>query len=300
MRVGVGPKPALVIAALAVTALTGCVSKGTHSTALADLATARSEGESLQSELAARNAELATLREQLEQAEATEAELRREVDRLEVESDLYREESERLDGLRLQAQQEIDRLEIALRQRGGEFRELQQRLDALGAIEQEIRDRNRIYEDVIGRFRSLIDGGQLSVAIVRGRLAIQLPQDILFESGSAVVGREGRQTLSEVGAVLADLEERRFQVEGHTDNVPIATSRFASNWELSSARALSVVQILLQQGVEPANLSGAGYGEYQPVTSNDDAESRRRNRRIEIIMLPNLDVIADAQSEDPS
>lgn len=194
-----------------------------------------------------------------------------------------------------QANREIDRLEVLLSRQGGEYRQLQQRLETLSAIEREVRDRNRIYEEVIGRFRSLIDGGRLSVAIVRGRLVIQLPQDVLFESGSAMLSPDGRRTLGEVGVVLAELEGRRFQVEGHTDNVPISTARFASNWELSSARALSVVHLLVQSGVRAGNLSGAGYGEFQPVASNDDRDNRRLNRRIEIVMLPNLDVIATTQ-----
>jgi chemotaxis protein MotB len=141
----------------------------------------------------------------------------------------------------------------------------------------------------------LIDGGQLAVAIVRGRMVIQLPQDVLFASGSATLGAEGRRTLSEVGSVLADLGDRTFQVEGHTDNVPIATAQFPSNWELSSARALSVVRVLVEAGVPSTNLSGAGYGEYQPVAANDDQAGRRLNRRIEIVMLPNLDVIAESE-----
>jgi chemotaxis protein MotB len=136
------------------------------------------------------------------------------------------------------------------------------------------------------------------VAIDRGRMVIQLPQDILFQSGSATIGADGSQTLGEVAAVLADLADRTFQVEGHTDNVPISTARFPSNWELSSARALSVVRLLVQNGVPPANLSGAGYGEFQPKASNDTPDSRRLNRRIEIVMLPNLDVIAAAQVPD--
>ena len=140
-----------------------------------------------------------------------------------------------------------------------------------------------------------MDGGQPSVAIVRGRLVILLPQDVLFESGSATLGREGRSVISEVASVLSAFPDRSFQVEGHTDNVPIATERFPSNWELSSARALAVVRVLAQGGVAPASLSGAAFGEYQPVASNDDRDSRRRNRRIEIVMLPNLDVIAQTQ-----
>ena len=99
----------------------------------------------------------------------------------------------------------------------------------------------------------------------------------------------------EVAGVLAAFPDRQFQVEGHTDNVPISTERFPSNWELSSARALAVVRLLADSGVAPENVSGAAFGEYQPVASNDDRESRRRNRRIEIVMLPNLDVIAETQ-----
>ena len=95
--------------------------------------------------------------------------------------------------------------------------------------------------------------------------------------------------------MLAEFPDRRFQVEGHTDDVPISTERFPSNWELSSARALAVVRLLVEGGISPENVSGAAYGEYQPVASNDDRNGRARNRRIEIVMLPNLDVIAEAQ-----
>jgi chemotaxis protein MotB len=192
----------------------------------------------------------------------------------------------------------VHRLEVVLSQRGTEYEELQERLEALAAVEREVTERNRIYEDVIGRFRSLIDGGQLAVSIVRGRMVIQLPQDVLFASGSATLSADGRSTLSQVASVLATLEDRSFQIEGHTDNVPIATAAFPSNWELSSARALSVVRVLIQGGVPAERLSGAGYGEYQPVASNDDPQSRRRNRRIEIVMLPNLDVIAGTSLND--
>ena len=135
----------------------------------------------------------------------------------------------------------------------------------------------------------------MSVTIDRGRMVIQLPQDILFQSGSATLGAEGRSVISQVGSVLADFDDRRFQVEGHTDDVPISTERFPSNWELSSARALAVVRLLTAQGVAPENVSGAAFGEHQPRASNDDRASRALNRRIEIVMLPNLDVIATTQ-----
>lgn len=262
-----------------------CVKKSTHEVALTDLSRARGEIASLQAEIGELEAQMA--RNARERA-ATEAEMQARIEELEASRATAADRFE-------EARQEVYRLEALLGERGAEYQRLQRRLEALRAMEREVRERNAIYEDVIGRFRSLMDGGQLSVDIVRGRLVILLPQDVLFASGSATLGAEGRSVLAEVGTVLAEFPDRRFQVEGHTDNVPIATERFPSNWELSSARALAVVRLLAREGVDPANISGAAYGEYQPVASNDDREGRRRNRRIEIVMLPNLDVIAETQ-----
>jgi chemotaxis protein MotB len=264
---------------------TGCVKRSTYRTAIADaeavemglrsdLQAGWEREDSLEAHIAALEAEIQGLEASLEDVRGQRADMQ---DRLG------------------QAADEVHRLEVLLSDQGTEYERLQERLEALRAVEAEVRERNAIYEDVLGRFRSLIDAGQLAVAIVRGRMVIQLPQDVLFPSGSATLGAEGRTTLTQVGRVLAELEDRTFQVEGHTDDVPISTPQFPSNWELSSARALSVVRVLIEAGVAPERLSGAGYGEYQPVASNDDREGRRLNRRIEIVMLPNLDVIADTE-----
>ena len=281
-----GPARTLVLSWLLVVPLTtGCVKRSTYRNALAD---AQSVELGLRSDLQASweredslEADIATLETQIDSLEDNLADLRGQ------RQDLQ----DRLGS----AAEEVHRLEVLLSDQGTEYEQLQDRLEALRAIEAEVRERNQIYEDVLARFRSLISGGQLNVAIVRGRMVIQLPQDVLFASGSATLGAEGRSTLTQVGSVLSELDDRTFQVEGHTDNVPISTSQFPSNWELSSARALSVVRVLIDAGVNPENLSGAGYGEYQPVASNDDREGRRLNRRIEIVMLPNLDVIADTE-----
>ncbi len=262
--------------------LPGCVRRGTHEVVINELAQARLDQDQLQSEMRRQ----VQRRDDMIRARETEiARLQGEI--LRLENQLARAQS-----ALAQANTEVGRLDVILGQRGAEFRLLEARLQALNQVEQEIRERNRIYEEVLQRFQSLIDGGQLTVSIVRGRMVIQLPQDILFQSGSAALAADGTRTLQEVGAVLADLPDRGFQVEGHTDDVPIATERFPSNWELSSARAMSVIRVLLASGVDPDRLSGAGYGEHQPVASNEDAEGRRLNRRIEIVMLPNLDVIA--------
>ncbi len=286
------PRRSIWLALTLLMPLSACVKKSTHEVALASLAEAREEGEELRNRVAAQEEREAELERELDalgqreaRLEARVAELEREVRTLEALR------SEAVVGLNT-TRSEVERLQLLLSQRGSEYEALREQLATLRAIEEEIRDRNRIYEDMIGRFQSLIDGGQVSVNIVRGRMVIQLPQDILFASGSANIGAEGRRTLQEVGSVIAELDDREFQVEGHTDDVPISTERFPSNWELSSARALSVVRVLIQAGVDPVRVSGAGFGEFQPVASNDDAAGRRRNRRIEIVMLPNLDVIA--------
>lgn len=275
--------------------LPACVRKSTHQVVLADLARTRTEYSELEERM----------RVTLEERERRESELteelrRRERDVARLEADVTRLETEvsRLERDLAKANGELGRLHVLVTRQGDEYRMLRERLDALAQVEQEIRERNRIYEDMVRRFQSLIDGGQLSVKIVRGRMVIELPQDILFRSGSAALSQDGVRTLREVGQVLAGLEDRRFQVEGHTDNVPIATDRFPSNWELSAARAISVIRVLLDAGVPPDRLSGAAYGEYQPVASNDTPEGRQLNRRIEIVMLPNLDVIASAAGQE--
>jgi chemotaxis protein MotB len=265
---------------------TACVKRSTYRTAIADAQTVelglRSDLEASWAREDSLEADIARLENRISELEDSMADLRGQ--RADLQGRL---------GL---AAEEVHRLEVLLSDQGTEYDQLQERLEALRSIEEEVRQRNAIYEEMLGRFRSLIDGGQLAVAIVRGRMAIQLPQDVLFSSGSATLGAEGRRTLTEVGGVLAELDDRTFQVEGHTDNVPIATAQFPSNWELSSARALSVVRVLIDSGVQPQNLSGAGYGEHQPVASNDDRDGRRLNRRIEIVMLPNLDVIAETEA----
>jgi len=283
-----GATVALTLISLSVS---GCVKKGTHNRTLEELAAARADQEQLledyQQELARRDEREARLRSQLEGDQAETARIIEELGQA-------RREILRTQDQLAEAELETERARGLLDAQGVEAQRLRGRLDQLSAIEAEVRERNRIYEEVLARFRSLIDEGRLSVSIVRGRMVINLPQDILFASGRADLGQEGRETLAEVAEVLGEIDDRSFQVEGHTDNVPISTAQFPSNWELSAARALSVVKLLVSRGVAPENVSGAGYGEYHPVATNQTADGRRLNRRIEIVMLPNLDVIAEA------
>jgi chemotaxis protein MotB len=148
-------------------------------------------------------------------------------------------------------------------------------------------------KDMLAKFRSLIEGGKLKVKIKNGKMMLELPSAILFESGKADLSEEGKQTLGEVASVLATIPDREFQVAGHTDDVPITSKKFPSNWELSTARAVAVVKHLQEMGVDPRNLSAAGYSEYQPTASNQTEQGRALNRRIEITLMPNLEELPD-------
>ena len=128
----------------------------------------------------------------------------------------------------------------------------------------------------------------LAVNIRNNRMVISLPGDVLFDSGRDELKSAGKETLVEVAAVLKTIGERHFQVAGHTDDVKISTNKFPSNWELSTARAVRVTRLLQESGVNPAQLSAAGYGEFDPAVPNDSDENRGKNRRIEISVVPDL------------
>ncbi len=148
--------------------------------------------------------------------------------------------------------------------------------------------RAQTFRNLIAKLRSMIDSGQLKVAIREGRMLIALPNDILFDSGQTAVKPEGKAALAKVAQVLVTVGDRDFLVAGHTDNVPIRTALFPSNWELSTRRAVEVVHILVAQGMNPKLLAAGGYGEFDPVVANDTTEHRAQNRRIEIVLQPNL------------
>jgi chemotaxis protein MotB len=144
------------------------------------------------------------------------------------------------------------------------------------------------FRDLLSKFKTLIDAGKLQVKIVDGRMVLALPTDVLFASGKATLNPEGEQAVREIAAVLATIKGRRFQVEGHTDNVPIKSRRYPSNWELAAERSMVVLRTMVAAGMPGEALSAASYGEFRPATSNDTPEGREANRRIEIVVVPDL------------
>jgi chemotaxis protein MotB len=147
------------------------------------------------------------------------------------------------------------------------------------------------YRDMLSRFRDLIDAGTLDVRIDEGRMVLSLPMDVLFDSGSTHLSSKGKETIQQVGTTLASITGKQFQVEGHTDDVPIHNERFSSNWELASGRALVVVHTMLTAGVLATQLSAASYSEFKPRGPNRDEKGRALNRRIEIVVMPDLSAL---------
>jgi len=135
----------------------------------------------------------------------------------------------------------------------------------------------------------MIDAGKLSVNIRKGRMIVSLSSDILFPSGKTTLTDEGRSALAELSETLKTLEDRSFLVVGHSDSTPIKTTRFPSNWELSSQRAIEVARLMIENGVKPEMLSAAGQAEFDAIAENDTPENKAKNRRVEIIFLPKIE-----------
>jgi len=155
------------------------------------------------------------------------------------------------------------------------------------------------YKALQAKFRALVDTGKLQVVFRNGQMTLKLPSGILFPSGSADLSKGGQTALGDVVNVLMQFQDRRFVVAGHTDNQPIRTKVFKNNWYLSTARANSVVQFMIKQGFPAKNLAAAGYGEFDPVAPNTDDAGRELNRRIEIILVPNLEELPSLTGNQP-
>lgn len=152
--------------------------------------------------------------------------------------------------------------------------------------EEEVQKTSKTYEDLLDKMKGEISKGEVTISELKGKLTVNMVEAILFDSGRAVVKPEGLKVLQKVIDILKGVTDKAIRIEGHTDNVPIRTAQFPSNWELSAARATNVARFLQQQGIDPTILAAVAYGEYKPVAENDTKEGRAKNRRIEIILVP--------------
>jgi chemotaxis protein MotB len=162
----------------------------------------------------------------------------------------------------------------------------QTELEELRRRRAEAEERLAMVKELTAKLQKMIDTGKLGVVVRGGRMIVEMPAAVLFESGSAELSEDGKATLKEVAAALRSDPQRRLIVAGHTDNQPIVDADFRNNWELSAARAVIVTEVLVAAGLRPKNLVAAGYGEFHPVGDNKSPQGRAQNRRIELVIQP--------------
>jgi chemotaxis protein MotB len=244
----------LAFAGLTIALVVGCgVKKETHQKALDELAATQNRLSDAQRDRDAKAKQLAKLEKELSELQAQRDTLT---------------EAERQAQARMQASEQ-------------ELVELRKQRDA---AEQRLTAFRQLYE----RFRALVDTGKLQVDFRNGQMVLKLPSEVLFSSGKARLSDRGEKALTEVLNILVEFKDRRFLIAGHTDNLPLRGGKFDNNWELSTARALEVLEYMVKAGFDPKNLGAAGYGEFDPVAPNDTDQNRQLNRRIEIILVPDL------------
>ncbi|HTM45641.1 MAG TPA: OmpA family protein [Polyangiaceae bacterium] len=209
------------------------------------------------------------------------------------------------------AQQQIEDLKKQLLERGVNVDNLSQSLQEQRRANEEFRRRAEQLDEIKKRFEQLRDKLKkltelgLKVEVRANRMLIQLPGDVLFDSGEDKLKQGGKDILRQVSEVLRsdpELLKREFQVAGHTDSKPLQGGRFKDNWGLSAMRARSVLLSLtapVEQGgggLDPKKWSAAGYADTDPVANNDTDEGRMKNRRVELVVLPNVEEMLNLNS----
>lgn len=165
--------------------------------------------------------------------------------------------------------------------------------DQIATLQSEVADLQKDKDTAAQMSRSLedemrgdLESKDVTISKLQGKLTVSILDRVMFDSGEAILKPDGESVLLKIAALLAAHPTLKIHVIGHTDNVPIR-SRFASNWELSTARALAAVHFLTEKaGVDPRRVGAVGYGEYRPIADNSTPEGRAKNRRIAITILP--------------
>ncbi|HLV66362.1 MAG TPA: OmpA family protein [Polyangiaceae bacterium] len=235
----------------------------------------------------------------------------REVESLRSELASERQARKKCEADHAAANQQIDDLKKQLTERGLSLDSLNASLAEQRKALEEYARRTAQLDTIRKRFellqtklKKLVDLG-LKVEVRENRMLIQLPGDILFDSGRDKLKPDGQKILLQIAEVIrgdADLSKRRFQVAGHTDSKPLVGGTFKDNWGLSAMRARSVLLLLTTPvedgggGLDPANWSAAGYADTDPVAANDSVEGRQKNRRVELVVQPDMAEMLNLQS----
>ncbi len=160
--------------------------------------------------------------------------------------------------------------------------------------ERSLKEIKGTYDNLVGEMSQEIKRGEIAVTQLKDKLSVNLVEQVLFDSGSSEIKKEGKKVLDRVAIILKAVTDKQIRIEGHTDNVRLSQrirTKFASNWELATARATTVARYLQLRGIDPRMLAATGYSSYRPVASNDTEEGRAKNRRIEIVLTPKEEVM---------
>jgi len=284
----------IVLAVLMVGTLSGClVKESTYLKKVAEfdaLTQEQAELLSLQNALRAENSKLKAALAKLENDHASMKEVKAQLDEtviklLRVKKDLEKD----LTSSKGEVQQRIAELRQKIGTMETENNRLRQEIISLQKAKAEVQKASKTYEQLLDKMQSEIAQGQVTISELKGKLTVNMVDSILFDSGRAEVKADGLPVLQKVVDILKTVRDKTIRIEGHTDNAQIRgtlLNKYASNWELSAARAVNVTRFLQEQGLEPDLLMAAAYGEYRPVAPNDSATGKAMNRRIEIILVP--------------
>ena len=198
-----------------------------------------------------------------------------------------REEMQALQGNLDQSRTDLTNAQSQIQSNQMEVAALKTQIADLQKQKQQVTQSSKTLED---EMRTQLESKDVTISKLQGKLTVNILDNVMFDSGEAILKPDGEAVMKKIAALLSEHPQITIQVVGHTDNVPIrptAHTRFVSNWELSTARALAAVHFLTEQsGIDPHRVGAAGYGEFRPVADNSTAEGRAKNRRIAITILP--------------
>jgi chemotaxis protein MotB len=188
-----------------------------------------------------------------------------------------------------QLSEQVTDLNKRLKESNDALAEAKAEIAKLKVKEAKVESESNTYKQLMQEMKGEIAKGQVAINEYKGKLTVDVANQILFASGEAEVKKEGVAILKRVVDILKGVKDKAIRVEGHTDNKKIYGSlakRYPTNWELSAARSINVTKFLAEEGITPDILSAVAYGEYKPVADNSTEEGRQKNRRIAIILLP--------------
>ena len=268
-------------------ALTSCVSSKKYNNSISENQKLSGIIQEFQNDTTYRSQAHRHLKEQFEILQRDQNQLNQEYLTLKKSYDNYvssaLSNTEKLNIALKNQQEELKRKETLLKEREQKLMEFLKMVSRLDSISNMI---NQIVKNALIGFKP----EELTVELKGGKIYVLMNENLLFKSGSATVEKKGRDALGLLAGALMKNDNISILVEGHTDNIPIKTNIYKDNWDLSVSRATSIVRILTQDNqIEPQRIVASGRGEYYPIETNQNADGRAKNRRTEIILVPNLD-----------